>query len=865
MKICSVCTRCFEDAAIECVKEGHPPLSEVRDGHPRMVPGYELERLAGAWTNAAAYSAQRLDCGQDCHIRIASTDARGGEAFLRDAETAATLFDAGFVYVYEYGRLEGGEFYVVTEDARATTLREHLDSNGIPDLLTSIRIVGKIAEVLHAIHLKGLTHGAIRPENILLTFDEDNHPRVRLGNIDLGGVVARNILSNKFLIDNAVGAIRYFGPEQCSGEPATTRTDIYGLGVVLHELLAGAPPFDAPKAAALMGMHVNQRPPEVVVDDFELRMLVTHSVSEALQKRPSFRQSSADLFARQMRHMEQLATHVSTPPPAVEATIPQRDSRSVRRRAVPAEPVPPPRLYPGPPYGGDHFPSGTGLPIEDADTPSTPGTIDFDGEDGHGPIFAEESETATVHDSPLLPVRAEQDVEQAGAVHEDRSPERSSLPERRQRLRALKRRSGPSSIAQLTSNQESPEYSISAPAGHSGEGLDSPTSPAGASDVALSGSAPLTPRLIHWDQPEDDVPSLEDFRVQMVADSSASSLDEGVTPERTRPELPFSVTRLVERESAPHDVPPLSAVFEAWTEMRRAANAEEAEANSAHAGDRVGDTNPRTDQNGSVPPALNSKIRPGAELTGTAPAVAMHSDETAAVVSPRARTDTFAGESAVTPITTESLRVSPQRLDVGFAPTILGEDRRDSPARSSGPISMFSEQGDPVETTSGAPRRTALVVSGSVSLVIVALAAFGFLGTVSTDPDPGEAASAPATAQIPARPSAVPSLLTGGPAATERQPVKVYRREASTEDQAAPARRKTQPAETAPNPMERAGDGLSPRNEVPKRARTGDPPDKRYDGNRKYGRPDPAAEKTAPPRNNPAGTTRPRIVADPLK
>jgi hypothetical protein len=81
-------------------------------------------------------------------------------------------------------------------------------------------------------------------------------------------------------------------------------------------MLSGSPPFDATTAVALIHQQRNQQPPEVKIDNFNLRMLVTHALTEALQKHSRLRQSSADLFARQLRHIEQLATHSSTPPPA---------------------------------------------------------------------------------------------------------------------------------------------------------------------------------------------------------------------------------------------------------------------------------------------------------------------------------------------------------------------------------------------------------------------------------------------------------------------------------------------------------------------------------------------------------------------
>jgi hypothetical protein len=82
-------------------------------------------------------------------------------------------------------------------------------------------------------------------------------------------------------------------------------------------MLAGAPPFDAPKASGLIEKHRHQRPAEIRIDNFDLRMLLTHTLSESLQKEPEKRHTTALAFARQLRHMDQLATHVSTPPPAI--------------------------------------------------------------------------------------------------------------------------------------------------------------------------------------------------------------------------------------------------------------------------------------------------------------------------------------------------------------------------------------------------------------------------------------------------------------------------------------------------------------------------------------------------------------------
>ena len=315
MKVCSVCKRCFDDAVLSCENDAHPPLADSRMGGRGAIAGYTIETLVEQSARGETYRARHNGSAQTCLVRLVSAEPEAGRRFLGDAKLAAALFHANVADVYEAGELEGGTFYVVTEDSATETLRDILHTSGAPALLDSIRIIRQTAEAVHALHLKGLTHRALRPENIRLSGGEEE--QVRIAGLDFGGLDELGIVSNKFMIDTAVDSIRYFAPEQCSGEGGSVRSDVYALGIILYELLAGVPPFEAPKAAALIEMHRNHRPPDIKIENFDLRMLLTHTISESLQKKASFRQCSADLFARQMRHIEQLATHVSTPPPAV--------------------------------------------------------------------------------------------------------------------------------------------------------------------------------------------------------------------------------------------------------------------------------------------------------------------------------------------------------------------------------------------------------------------------------------------------------------------------------------------------------------------------------------------------------------------
>jgi serine/threonine protein kinase len=325
MKICSLCQRCYDDEAVHCVEEGHPALPEPRDRDRHCVAGYSLEYLLKSGQNWETYRAAESVSGHPCLIRILSSYARNGEQFLGEATLAATLFNPSFADVYDAGTLDGGEFFAVTEETEGETVRQLLNSAGPPKLLTTVEIIRQTAEALEGLHAGGLVHRAIRPENIVLTTDTDESLVVRLKCPDFGGAIERSITSNKFLLDAALDSLRYYAPEQFTGEAATPQTDLYSLGIVLFEMLAGVPPFDAPKATALIAKHRNQQPPELRIADFNLRMLLTHTLKESLHKTARLRQSSASAFARQLRHIEQLATHVSTPPPAGTVPVPTRE------------------------------------------------------------------------------------------------------------------------------------------------------------------------------------------------------------------------------------------------------------------------------------------------------------------------------------------------------------------------------------------------------------------------------------------------------------------------------------------------------------------------------------------------------------
>lgn len=498
MKICSSCRRCFDDAAEFCVEQDHPALSEAIGRNCDSIGGYVLEHLIDSGVKGEVYRARQIETGSPCRVKIVKVDEARRERFLGEARKAASLYHPNIADVYEAGSLESGEVFAVTEEPTGQSVRELLNNVGVPQLLTTIQVVRQAAEAIHALHQSGLVHRSVKPENIILTTDAEQRLLVRIKDLDLGGAIEHSITSNKFLIDTAIDSIRYFAPEQCVGDDATLQSDVYGLGIIFYEMLAGTPPFDAESAVGLIQQHRQQRPADVEINSFDLRMLITHSLSTALQKQPDKRQTSANAFARQLRHIEQLATHSPTPPPAVRSAAqphvtPLSNTAvvSASASAIPSTPI------------IKHV--AVAKAVSDG-TPLTIAAADADKPRMHEQCIVAASTQFPEQDPSDLQIEETTapapETTSVGKVHHPR-PERSRLLSRKKRLhssRTTPTKESPQ-IVPVSENRASHVLSFqrtsvnvdpSAPVSQS-----APTNTAGIS----------TARKIQWVQPDDDVPS----------------------------------------------------------------------------------------------------------------------------------------------------------------------------------------------------------------------------------------------------------------------------------------------------------------------------------------------------------------------
>jgi serine/threonine protein kinase len=229
--------------------------------------------------------------------------------FVEEARTATRLKHPNIGAIHDFALDEEGKAYLVMEYIDGVNLAEILRQQGPPGLTLSLEVAHQTLLALGYLHRKNIVHRDIAPDNLMLTQDEDDHPRVKL--IDLG--IAKTLDRPGEMTSTGVflGKIKYASPEQfgalTAGEKLDGRSDIYALGVVLYELLTGIHPFVGESPTELLRAHIFDPPLPFSETDKARRVPpeLRAAIQMALEKRREDRFSSAEEFDRQIVVLKQ--------------------------------------------------------------------------------------------------------------------------------------------------------------------------------------------------------------------------------------------------------------------------------------------------------------------------------------------------------------------------------------------------------------------------------------------------------------------------------------------------------------------------------------------------------------------------------
>ncbi|MDE0652694.1 MAG: protein kinase, partial [bacterium] len=226
---------------------------------PTLGGRYELQRRLAQGGMATVYLARDRQLDRQVALKMLhpefASDPTFAERLRREARAAAGLSHPNIVGVYDWGR-QGERYFIVMEYVSGHSLAGIIAARGPLGPDASAAIAFEVAAALAFAHRAGIVHRDIKPQNVLLS--NDGHVKVTDFGIAtmIGGGPSLGLTET----GSVVGTAAYLSPEQARGEPTDARSDLYSLGVVLYEMLAGYPPFRGDTPISVAYQHVQDLP-----------------------------------------------------------------------------------------------------------------------------------------------------------------------------------------------------------------------------------------------------------------------------------------------------------------------------------------------------------------------------------------------------------------------------------------------------------------------------------------------------------------------------------------------------------------------------------------------------------------------------
>lgn len=305
----------LDPRAVRRLLDAARPLAEGPEPAIRDLGKYRILREVGRGAMGTVYEAQDGDLGRRVAIKIlqgpASANDSARRRFERESLAIAAVRHANVVTLHDAGIAEDGRPFLILEFLDGLPLDRHVRTRR-PSLTERIALVEKIARGVAAAHERGIVHRDLKPSNVLVT--PEGHPKV--GDFGLAHWMSPDMAMTR--TGAQVGTPLYMAPEQIRGEAdrISPRTDVFALGAVLYEVLAGRPAFHAPVIADVYAKILNEDPEPLSTLAPGLPAALEAVCLKALAKDPSRRYAHAGDFADDLRRFLDRQT--------VEARIPPR-------------------------------------------------------------------------------------------------------------------------------------------------------------------------------------------------------------------------------------------------------------------------------------------------------------------------------------------------------------------------------------------------------------------------------------------------------------------------------------------------------------------------------------------------------------
>ena len=258
--------------------------SDLPKGLESRLGGYRVEGVLGRGGMGVVYRAGDVALGRSVALKLIApelaADDRFRERFLRESRLAASLDHPAIVPIYEAGEV-AGLLYIAMRLVDGTDMKRLLaESGGALPPERALHLLEQVADALDAAHERGLVHRDVKPSNVLV----DKRGHCYLADFGLSRQLGENAATSG---PHSLGTVDYVAPEQIRGDDLDGRSDLYSLGCVLYECLAGRPPFTRATETAVVFAHLEEEPPSIPATP-----ALSPVIKKALAKEPDDRYQS---------------------------------------------------------------------------------------------------------------------------------------------------------------------------------------------------------------------------------------------------------------------------------------------------------------------------------------------------------------------------------------------------------------------------------------------------------------------------------------------------------------------------------------------------------------------------------------------
>ena len=309
---------------------------------------FKIIKKLGQGGMGSVFLAEQLDMGRRVVVKIMHPPRFGEEAmeerFKREARMVAQLNHPNIVQVYVFGKMHDDQWYLAMEYIEGGSLFELMSSHGALPEARALRIMDQVCSALGEAHHHGVIHRDLKPDNIMLADRHGNADYVKV--LDFG--IAKMLDDSNARITKTgtvFGTPQYMAPEQARGVEVDQRTDVYALGLILHEMITGASPFKVESTMDYLLKHISEpvRPPRQAFDGLVMLPRTEALIMRCLEKSPGQRFQSVHELQREIRHClrdrPDAVRHSPTPKEGVPAGVRQADNATMDFDQLPSPPA----------------------------------------------------------------------------------------------------------------------------------------------------------------------------------------------------------------------------------------------------------------------------------------------------------------------------------------------------------------------------------------------------------------------------------------------------------------------------------------------------------------------------------------------